>query len=445
MRARTLAITAALCAGGAAIAAAPASADSIVYAKHGNLFLTSPDGAKGYQVTFDGGYSSPSQADNGTIGALRGNKLVRMNRSGKQLNKPIDAMGSDINPGFGGPYEPRISPDGKRFAYWFFVQTSYHDYGDGYNYVDTGSMGTWTWADRFTDPTSQSEYSKLFTQGEWLTNDRLLGTMGFWKNMWTWKLGTGHGYTSGSAQWWFGLQDPPDQWGVPAYHWYDDPALSRNGKKLAMTDGGTATTADRNLYLAATHSPAWRGEPPYAETEVGEDEPFPRPTIQCQENTGGIVNPSWSTDGDTLAYGGPDGVHVINVPDSFACAQMHDRTLVSGGTEPAFGKADVNPAQAPHGGHAAGLGRISLHPSAFRAGHGTRVRFRLARGGRVKLVVKRAAGGRVKGSAVGRGRRGVNSLRFDGRMGGHKLRPGAYRLVLSSHGQTASAKFRILR
>lgn len=48
---------------------AAASADSIVYASDGNLFLISPDGAKSYQLTRDGGYSSPSQADDGTIGA----------------------------------------------------------------------------------------------------------------------------------------------------------------------------------------------------------------------------------------------------------------------------------------------------------------------------------------------------------------------------------------
>ena len=47
----------------AGAAAGPAAADSIVYVRDGNLHLTSPDGSRGYQVTYDGGYSSPSQAD----------------------------------------------------------------------------------------------------------------------------------------------------------------------------------------------------------------------------------------------------------------------------------------------------------------------------------------------------------------------------------------------
>ena len=59
------------------------------------------------------------------------------------------------------------------------------------------------------------------------------------------------GYTLLAAQYWFGLQDPVDEWGVAAYHWYDDPAVTRDGAKLAMTDGGNV-----RLMLAATHGPA---------------------------------------------------------------------------------------------------------------------------------------------------------------------------------------------
>jgi hypothetical protein len=68
--------------------AATASADSIAYVKDGNVWLTSPDAAKQYQLTFDGGYSSLSQADDGTIVALRARQFVRMDRSGHQLNVP---------------------------------------------------------------------------------------------------------------------------------------------------------------------------------------------------------------------------------------------------------------------------------------------------------------------------------------------------------------------
>src|SRR4051812_6843625 len=78
----------------ATVTASPAAADSVVYVKDGNLHLVSPDGSKGYQLTFDGGWSSPSQADDGTIGAIHNKQLVRLDRSGRPRNAPIDTIGS---------------------------------------------------------------------------------------------------------------------------------------------------------------------------------------------------------------------------------------------------------------------------------------------------------------------------------------------------------------
>jgi hypothetical protein len=451
MRTRTLLSALAATAVAAGIAAGPAAADSIVYAKDGNLFLTSPDGSKGYQVTYDGGYSSPSQADNGTIGALRYDQLVRLDRSGHMLNAPIAGMGS-AGPGnasnIGGPYEPRISPDGTRFAYYFYVQTSFDDYYNDIRWIDTGSYSTWTYADHFTSPATESEYNRSMEQPEWVTNDRLLGTLGMYLNMWTWKLGTGHGYTWNASQWWFGLQDPPDEWGVAAYHWYDDPALSHDGTKLAMTDGG------HRLEIAATHGPAWSGAPPYAEVDyVNPVSSLDPPTIECQTGEGTYTNPSWSRDGDSLAYGTQDGVHVMHVPDGLDCSQATEKTVAPGGSEPAFGPADVNMAQAPHPGPGPGpgpggvrVGKLSLHPRAFRAGKGTSVSYTLSTASRVKLTVTTAAGKRVKGALSAKGKAGKNKVRFAGRLGGRSLKPGAYTLAVTAKGgAAATAKFRIKR
>src|SRR5689334_14017999 len=180
---------------------AAASADSIVYLKDGNVWLSSPDASKQYQVTFDGGYSSPSQANDGTIAAIHAKQLVRLDRSGHVLST-IDAVGSDGNPNFFGPYEARISPDGTKIAYWFGSYTSYTGPGTGCSstceYGHLESQSTWTYADHFTDPSSQSDYYKGITQPEWLSNDRILAGYDFWMTLWTWKIGTGHGYVDGS-------------------------------------------------------------------------------------------------------------------------------------------------------------------------------------------------------------------------------------------------------
>jgi hypothetical protein len=420
----------------AGVAASPAAADSIVYAKQGNLYLTSPDGSKGYQLTYDGGYSSPSQAADGTIGALRNDQMVRLDRSGHLLSA-VNGMGSGFSPNIGGPYEPRISPDGTRFAYYFYVQTSFDDYENDIRWIDTGSYTTWTYAGHFTSPATESEYDRSLEQPEWVANDRLLGTLGMYLNMWTWKLGTGHGYTYPAAQWWFGLQDPPDEWGVAAYHWYNDPSLSPDGSRLAMTDFG------QQLVVADTHGPAWSGEPPYAEVDyVNPQSDLAAPTIRCRGPVGQTDNPSWARDGSVVAYGMPDGVHLMTMP---GCT---DRLLIPGGSEPAFGLADVNAAQAPAPpsgsgpapapAPAAGAGvlrltAVSLHPRAFRARRGTTLRFTLSAPASVRLSA----------SSVHRllnGRAGRNAVRFKPR-----LRPGRYRLRLSAGPASATARFAVKR
>src|SRR3954451_14853857 len=65
--------------------AASARADSIAYIKDGNVWLSTPDGSRQYQVTSSGGYSDVSQADDGTMIALNGVRLHRLARDGSVL------------------------------------------------------------------------------------------------------------------------------------------------------------------------------------------------------------------------------------------------------------------------------------------------------------------------------------------------------------------------
>jgi len=133
------------------------------------------------------------------------------------------------------------------------------------------------------------------------------------------------------------------------------------------------------------------------------------------------------------------------------CSQ--DRLLVPGGVDPAFGPADVNPAQAPHAASALApssatrIGRLSLKPRAFRGGgRGTKVRYTLSAARSVTVTVTTAKGKPVKGAKRTNGKAGANTLRFRGRLGSKQLRPGTYRLVLTPAGSTAaSVRFKLLR
>ena len=79
--------------------AAPAAASSIAYIKEGNVWLISPDGSRDRQVTTDAtdttAYNWPSQADDGTILAKRGDYFVRHRRPGRPLHRARGARPPD--------------------------------------------------------------------------------------------------------------------------------------------------------------------------------------------------------------------------------------------------------------------------------------------------------------------------------------------------------------
>ena len=106
--------------------AAPAAADSIAYVKDGNVWLSTSDASRQYQVTSTGGYSDVSQADDGTMIALSGVRLHRLDRQGKVL-ADFDTPVSDTRPAgsrvFFGPFDPAVSPNGSKLAYTYYYMT----------------------------------------------------------------------------------------------------------------------------------------------------------------------------------------------------------------------------------------------------------------------------------------------------------------------------------
>src|SRR5829696_6034219 len=105
-------------------APAVAQADSIAYIKAGNVFLATTDGAREYQVTFDGGYSTVSQADSGRMVALHGDHIRHLERDGRVIADIATPVSTTTDPTmqFKGPFDPAISPDGTRVAYSYYWQ-----------------------------------------------------------------------------------------------------------------------------------------------------------------------------------------------------------------------------------------------------------------------------------------------------------------------------------
>lgn len=320
---------------------APAAAEasgSIAFVKDDNIWLTTPDGARQRQVTKDGtasrAYSWPSQADDGTILARYDGLFVRLRTDGTRLGDPVPALGSDAQHSgnvvvMAGPADPRISPDGTRFAYWVSVRgmVTCPVWDPGCSYQDTDYTIV-SRVDRFTEP---AEFGAVrdYRDPSWIGGDRLL--------VFNHGLGVMQGAISpvgageaGLLQWF----DPPS--GVPQIN---GGVMSRQGDRLAVLAGNSTFDPAQELLLL-----------------YGVSAPHPTPPEpKCVINgaappSGKFMQPSWSPEGTELAVLESDGIHVFsNIPDlrsaSPNCAQIADRLLVYG-SSPAWGPAEV-PAEPP--------------------------------------------------------------------------------------------------
>jgi hypothetical protein len=123
---------------------AAAHADSIVYSKQGDVWISAPDGSSARQITSGGGHQSPTQADDGTILVQRGTRFVRLDRSGRTLGT-IDSVltGKPAGVDAVGPFDPVISPDGTKVAYWIGMYTSWTDRRNYIEWTRTGPVTVW--------------------------------------------------------------------------------------------------------------------------------------------------------------------------------------------------------------------------------------------------------------------------------------------------------------
>lgn len=418
------------------LGAASAQASSIVYINGGNVWLANPDGSGARKVSTGGGYTSPSQADDGTIVAAHGSSnLVRMDRHGHQLPGP----GVPPTPGGSGPLDPRISPDGSKVVFHWVAYAC--DFCGG-----TMRTGTQiTWADHAT-PAEEFGYQRPDTNPSWISNSRLLL---FGSGADVVDLGTG----PDRVQEWF---NDSEYIPIPDNDIYYEGEVTRAGDKIALGGGvtDTNTPSARIRFFSANGA-------------------FPaKPTARCQLNdpTDAFTTLTWSPDGSQLAFEDAEGIWVmpVNLDD---CSSLRPTLAVPGGRQPDWGPPEVGTANvdtppctagsgcaSPHGGNGHGtrglrLRGLSVVPRRFRAARGARIRFQLSRSASVTLRVARSVHGhrrRVNGSLRRRGVAGANRMRFAARIGGRRLAPGRYRLtaIARAHGRRstpASTSFTVVR
>ncbi|MBE2318164.1 PD40 domain-containing protein [Solirubrobacter sp. CPCC 204708] len=325
--------------------ASSASADSIAYIKDGNVWLTTPDGARQYQVTSTGGYSDVTQADDGAIVALNGVRLHKLSREGAVLADFATPV-SDTRPAgskqFWGPYDPAISPDGTKVAYTYYwlSQTTTPNCYPPKCLVALNEGGTgYTWSDRMTDWKTGDAigYHSGWRHPSWVDNDMtLLANPTKLPNhdLLLDRISDGGNGKGNMVMAWFSdIVNNPHMSGAE---------ITRDKRKLAAQTGENDSTL--TVYMVRGFPSAWKDGNP-----IGSD------VVRCYRyegpEGGAYGQPTWSPDGSRMAFNDGAGLKIANVPN-FAneCttdgATPQPAVLVAGATEPDWGPADV-PAPRP--------------------------------------------------------------------------------------------------
>ena len=353
-----------------------ASADSIVYSKAGDVWAAEPDGSQARRITTGGGHLSPTQADDGTILAQRGTRFVRLDRSGRTL-ATLDSVMTGI-PGridAAGPFDPVISPDGTKLAYWIGMYTAWHDYEHDINWTRTGPVTVWQDArnGRFLGATH------YYDEPSWLPGSD--GALLFAEEnaLTAQVVAAGVGEDHSTVSQWF-----RDSQVKPAHEEYPK----------AIGTGELTRTMDRLALLRATieYGSGGVAEGP-GNTIVTYGVNLPGlPVMECVISGaagGEFGRPTWSPDGRSLAWAEGNGIWAMALGRD--CSGTA-RVVLPGASEPDWGPA------APGGG---GPSRPSATlPRSYSAGK--RLRIAVSCPGPCRAKATARARGRVVAKAAKR-------------------------------------------
>jgi hypothetical protein len=312
----------------AGTAAGSASADSFSYIKDGDVWLTTTDAARQFQVTGTGEYFSVAQADDGTLAATtKAGHIQRVDRYGRILSDITTPVSQATNGGstvFVGPLDADISPDGKTVGYGFMKMGAYK-YPDGTMDADLYDGHGFTKADAATGFLDAGfKFARDWSAPEFLDNSTVL-------------VSNGPGYPSSPfAIEKVGSGDPRS--------WFNDP------DNLHPMD---ATISRNRRWVAAVHGPDRLGLHVY---RIGDGAIETATINRCfvYSDPAGYryESPTISGDGKTIAWGSGKGLDIAPLADATAACPdgQASREVLPGASQPDWGPADVpasRPADAP--------------------------------------------------------------------------------------------------
>jgi hypothetical protein len=367
------------------VCAGSAQASSLVYIKGYNVWLASPDGAVQRQLTSDGfkelPYESPSQADDGTILAGRGPRFVKLDRQGNQIGAALPSIlvGKPAYAYAVGPFDPKISPDGHKLAYWVGTWSMWFDYGNNITWTDPKDAVIWQNA----DTGAQLGFTLFYQKPSWL-QDSAHALLNQPYNRLAAQIVAGA--IGGNHNDLTPVFTDDDSKPAGDYYSQDvgDAELTPAGDKLVALRGGSQETI--RFYDTRSGHPVVSGC--YLGQPVG----------------GSAADPTWAPDGSAVAWAEGDGVWAtpVGALDSTDCSWATPHLIIPGASQPDWGPANVTPPAgkptAPQGGNVQSPSLVVVAPARIR-------RAALLRRG-LKVTVTAAKAGTVA-AALRTGRRVV--------------------------------------
>ena len=324
------------------VVAGPAAADSISYIKDGNVWLTTPDASRQFQVTTTGIYSYASQADDGTFIALTGERLHKLSRDGKVLadfDTPV-SDGPKKGPHenyFMGPYEPEISPDGKLVTYTYGWYHERFDANCNCIQYGTDSGTAITYPDR---QTAWDEFGGPLTgwvTSSWMSNDTVLRSYAgraFAEEAVVNRVGLGKG-DDDMISWLDSTFDMDEVYQLR------DGEMTRKGDKVAFVS-----------YDVAHHGDSYRigfnRVRVYRMTGPAPAKPESCFYFDGPDQADLMSSPSFSPDGSKLVWQFGGGIVISDIPDlSGGCQSPEKFDDLIAGAQPDWGPADVPAGRIP--------------------------------------------------------------------------------------------------